>query len=404
MDWKCPVCGKTEPRQPEVCSDCGYDESTDREKYPTLSSLIENVRSRSGKIRQWEEFHRQKGREEQERRECQLQEQQEKQELGERLKWKQEEFLSEPQEQNVDNPVYLQFSGGTFYPQREGEVKAKKSLREQIWNVIAAVGFVLIMVLIVVLILGFNLPFQVEGREMKGGIYTGTAIFFGFSPKEGQMLYPNGNAYEGKWNIRPHGYGAYTLADGTRYEGEWKQGKLIEKTTKDNNIKLYQGIYVLPDGAAYVGTWTEIWFSWNRTGQGTMYDTDNRVYTGEWQNDMRNGQGTLTWPNGDRYEGDFVDDARTGYGVYTWSDGTRYEGNFVNNEIIGQGTMYYTDGSVYMGEWKNNMRNGQGILAWANGDRYEGDFVDDARTGYGVYTWSDGTRYEGAFVNNEIIG
>ena len=203
----------------------------------------------------------------------------------------------------------------------------------------------------VTLILGLILPFQAEERELYGGIYTGTAVFFGFSPKEGQMLYPNGNTYEGKWNVNPDGYGVYTLADGTRYEGEWEQGKLIQEITKDDQTKLYHGIYVLSGGAAYIGTWTETWFNWNRTGQGTMYYADGSVYTGEWKDNVKNGQGSLIWPSGDRYEGGFVDGGLAGQGTMYYADGSRYEGQWGADCWQGQGTIYYADGTQKTGTW-----------------------------------------------------
>jgi hypothetical protein len=36
------------------------------------------------------------------------------------------------------------------------------------------------------------------------------------------MIYVNNDKYEGQWNdgLR-HGYGVYTMADGSKYEGNW---------------------------------------------------------------------------------------------------------------------------------------------------------------------------------------
>lgn len=414
MVWKCPVCGHTQPVRPDTCLVCGYEESADREKYPTLSCPAKKVGSLSGKIRQREAFRRQKEREEQERRERQLREQQEEarrqkeqeeqkhreirlQGQEERLEQKQEEFLAEPQAQNCGGPEPLRFIGGTDHLQREE--KAKKSLRERIWGIIVEVG----SALMVTLILGLVLPFQAQERELYGGIYTGTAIFFGFSPKEGQMLYPNGNTYEGKWNVNPDGYGVYTLADGSRYEGEWEQGKLIQEITKDNQTKLYHGIYVMSGGAAYIGTWTETWFSWNRTGQGTMYYSDGSVYAGEWKNDMRNGQGTLTWADGNQYEGDFVENEITGYGVYTQSNGNRFEGEWVNGTINGSGVYTWESGARFEGEWVDGLINGPGVYTWPNGDRFEGEWVNDESIGLGTMYYADGTQKTGTLESDGFV-
>ena len=65
MAWKCPVCGCTQFTDPKICPGCGYDESADREKYPTLICPEKSVSSYSGKIQQREKTHRQKKGEEQ---------------------------------------------------------------------------------------------------------------------------------------------------------------------------------------------------------------------------------------------------------------------------------------------------------------------------------------------------
>jgi hypothetical protein len=66
------------------------------------------------------------------------------------------------------------------------------------------------------------------------------------------------------------GKGTSTFADGSKYVGEFKNGKLLHE----------QGTLTLADGSKYVG---------------------------EWKNGKRNGQGTLTYPNGEKRVGEFKD-------------------------------------------------------------------------------------------------
>lgn len=43
-------------------------------------------------------------------------------------------------------------------------------------------------------------------------------------------------------------------------------------------------------------------------GQGTLTQTDGKVYQGSWKDNKMNGKGMFTWPDGSKYEGDFVND------------------------------------------------------------------------------------------------
>ena len=66
------------------------------------------------------------------------------------------------------------------------------------------------------------------------------------------------------------GKGTSTFADGSKYVGEFKDGKLLHE----------QGTLTLADGSKYVG---------------------------EWKNGKINGQGTMTYPNGEKQVGEFKD-------------------------------------------------------------------------------------------------
>jgi hypothetical protein len=52
---------------------------------------------------------------------------------------------------------------------------------------------------------------------------------------------------------------------------------------------------------------------------------DGSRYEGEWKNMKKHGKGMYQYANGDKYIGDWIDDRRTGQGVFTWINGNRYE-------------------------------------------------------------------------------
>ncbi len=81
----------------------------------------------------------------------------------------------------------------------------------------------------------------------------------------GTFVYPDGSRYEGEWeNGKENGFGVCHLADGERYRGEWRDGK--------------------------------------RSGKGTCVFSDGKVYSGQWDDGKENGVGTLiTYPHGHEY-------------------------------------------------------------------------------------------------------
>ncbi|MDP7606329.1 MAG: MORN motif precursor, partial [SAR324 cluster bacterium] len=85
-------------------------------------------------------------------------------------------------------------------------------------------------------------------------------------------------------------------------------------------------LYLWENGTKYMGEWKD----GKKHGQGTKTWSDGE-YVGKWKNGEYHGQGTLTLLNGDKYEGKFKDGEK-------WN-GTQYDkdGNitkkYVNGEI-----------------------------------------------------------------------
>jgi hypothetical protein len=92
-------------------------------------------------------------------------------------------------------------------------------------------------------------------------------------------------------------------------------------------------------------------------GKGVYTYPDGSKYIGEWKNGKMYGNGVYTYPDGSEYVGEMKDNKRHGEGVYTYPDGSKYVGKWKNDKRDGKGTYIYPDGSKYVGKWKNDKRN-----------------------------------------------
>lgn len=68
---------------------------------------------------------------------------------------------------------------------------------------------------------------------------------------------------------------------------------------------------------------------------GTHAFPSGTKYIGEFRNGKFNGQGTYTFPDGRKYVGEFRDDLPNGQGVYTSPNGEKKEGYWVSGEYYG---------------------------------------------------------------------
>eukprot|EP00756_Hemistasia_phaeocysticola_P055856 Hpha_TRINITY_DN31852_c0_g1::TRINITY_DN31852_c0_g1_i1::g.30016::m.30016 len=110
--------------------------------------------------------------------------------------------------------------------------------------------------------------------------------------------YPNGDRYEGGLDGEgaKSGYGKYTFANGSIYEGKWKAGKMhgwgefIESETKDR----------------FVGEWEMA----NRKF-GIYYYANGDLYQGGFDQSMKHGKGVI-WENREMYEATYSRDKLLG--------------------------------------------------------------------------------------------
>ena len=194
-------------------------------------------------------------------------------------------------------------------------------------------------------------------------------------------------------------------ADGSRYEGEHRDGK--------------------------------------RHGRGTLIWASGQSYEGEWRNGKPHGQGTCTDAEVDsdgtlythRYEVEWREWKWHGWGVRTHSvlsklddpdkrhaSHRRYEGGFSDGKVHGRGTVYSArefisitsetgNWSRYDGEWRVSAeglyRDGKahGRMTIFVGDgRYEGEWRDGDPHGQWLYFDGDGIRYESEWRDGKLHG
>jgi hypothetical protein len=193
---------------------------------------------------------------------------------------------------------------------------------------------------------------------------------------QGTHTTPSGEKYVGEFKDNNfHGYGTtYTSNGSIASQGIWAENKFVSSAlVQQATVPVCQGsdasrwsycfgTYNYADGSKYIGEWKD----GKKNGQGTLTITGGDKYVGEFKDDKLHGQGTYTFAKGGNYVGEFKDDKRK-QGTLTLPSGDKYVGEFKDNKLHGQGTFSYADGTKYIGEWKDGKKNGQGTFYNANG-------------------------------------
>ena len=81
----------------------------------------------------------------------------------------------------------------------------------------------------------------------------------------------------------------------------------------------FRPLCILENGARYEGEWNKA--TGEREGKGIQVWADGSMYEGYWKNSKANGKGRLIHADGDVYEGEWKDDKANGYGTYVHTDG-----------------------------------------------------------------------------------
>lgn len=151
-----------------------------------------------------------------------------------------------------------------------------------------------------------------EGEMLNGKMH-GTGIY----------TWANGNQYEGDWvNGKMSGKGKYTCRNGRQFNGNFENNKPAGFTIKCDAQST--GILYAPGNTP-------------TTNQkyGSYTDANGNKFEGPIKNGKLHGKGTITSPSGNKYEGEIVNGKINGWGTYTCSNGKKFTGNFKNNKPIG---------------------------------------------------------------------
>ncbi|XP_074644846.1 MORN repeat-containing protein 1-like isoform X2 [Tubulanus polymorphus] len=181
----------------------------------------------------------------------------------------------------------------------------------------------------------------------------------------GVYYYPNKFfRYEGEWSKgKKHGHGKFIMADGSFYEGEFKDNEMTGHGFRfwARNQNNYTGNFCCGE----------------LQGTGVMKYSDGSVYEGEWWNNKRHGYGVHRMINVGVFEGNFHEHLRHGEGSQLYINGDKYEGDWVRDKRQGHGEERSNDGSIYEGQWRNDMKNGEGTMIHCSGYIYQGLWLNN---------------------------
>jgi len=238
---------------------------------------------------------------------------------------------------------------------------------------------------------------------------------------QGTCDYVNGTKYTGQWVQRyPEGYGIKTYPDGTQREGQWlrgqpinPEGQVLEFASKGNtqttteldvqsgcvqgNCEAGRGVYVYIDGSKYEGEFK----NGKLHGEGIWFYPDGEKYVGGFKNNYSHGLGTIYHLDGTQTNGEWVD----GEFLNTRSASSAEEGCIEGDCKNGIGTYIYEGGSAkYVGSFKNEIPEGTGICYYANGEKYEGQWSRGSFNGNGTLFMLDGSKVNGLWKDGTYLG
>ena len=256
---------------------------------------------------------------------------------------------------------------------------------------------------------------------------------------QGTRIHEDGTKYVGEFKDgKRHGKGTMTLKDedgGLLDElivsAIWKNDLLIKRypfllpKCEGTDYHIWtncQGTEIYDSGNKYIGQWfhgeyeyygTFIWVNkgakyvgqynlGQKHGQGTMTYPDGGEYAGEWDYGKRQGQGTMTYPDGAQYVGEWYSDDKYGQGTFTWTNGEIQEGIWSAGDLE-EGTKIATNGIKIVGQFQDGLAYGQGTMTYPDGTKYVGEFYEGLRNGQGTYTHTDGKVDKGIWENDKLI-
>jgi hypothetical protein len=257
-------------------------------------------------------------------------------------------------------------------------------------------------------------------------IYQSGAIYIGeFVDGEihgiGACYYSDGSKYQGEWVHRyPEGRGTKIFPDGFKWTGRWKKGQPIddkglvienirpgkELAAEDTDIQSGcvngdcqngTGAFAYADGSRYEGQFR----NGKPNGRGTFEDVDGQKYVGGFRNGLKHGNGVLLQSDGAKVEGRWEEGSYAGKPAVASAPSGCIQGDCQN----GRGTFIYKeDGSKYVGAFKSGKPHGQGVVEYTNGEKYSGNWADGHFEGQGTLSLLDGTKVTGIWKESIYMG
>lgn len=210
---------------------------------------------------------------------------------------------------------------------------------------------------------------EVSGRMLRGVTLKARFDHDKAQAEGAEFTWPDGSRYRGEIDpesLQPQGKGLFEYADGTVYEGAFKQSR-IEGA----------GVMKRRDGEVRTGTFID----GKLEGHGTILYADQARYEGNLLMGKESGIGRLELPGGAWYEGEFIAGRYQGKGKMRYIDGGFYEGDFLAGDANGNGTYLYPSGNGYVGQWVNGKRHGVGRFTQSTGETAEGEWKTDKLSG-----------------------
>ena len=237
----------------------------------------------------------------------------------------------------------------------------------------------------------------------------------------GTCNYSDGSIYHGEWAYRfPHGKGSKLYPDKEIWAGQWNKGRPIDKRGR-----VFDETFISKSAHTYdyvdiqVGCIKDDCIN----GIGTYVYADGSKYEGQFQEGKRQGWGSFYYPNGDKYVGDFHLNFEEGYGTIYYKNGKLargqwYKGEYLGDHFVakggigciegdclnGSGKFIYQDGAMtYEGEFNDGLPNGNGKCTYSNGEIYEGEWKDGGFNGKGSLILNDGSKVSGLWMNGTLV-